>query len=389
VRLYLIWSIEHGMWWRPGRCGYTLSLAEAGRYSFVEATEILARANFVRVNECTIPAECVRLFAPLTTGEREQLHELLEEAVAVIDPEQHAALVEGIDAVLTRCDEAGVCVPFDVKPSAIGGSLSGIPEQPACEHGTALDVHCCNCHSGFLFDVDACVCSWEEKGRDGMFQLSDFNLTVHDKPRGDTIFVLPLVHAVRSAHGLITTEARREQPVMGVVLAVGPGSVSVETGRPIPVLSQPGEFVKIPHFAGLDDEAEHETGAVPTVLLRDHEVLAYRDVGTFELEVHEGDPRKAHLKGYTCEHCPVTPVDLTRLQALGYGEPGDVIDAEVKELEEQPPAPAAGPSALIEQERERLRQERAQREAGELPAAGRVVAEEHDGTIVPVDASER
>lgn len=27
-----------------------------------------------------------------------------------------------------------------------------------CEHGTACDVHCCNCHSGFLFDADACVC---------------------------------------------------------------------------------------------------------------------------------------------------------------------------------------------------------------------------------------
>ena len=27
-----------------------------------------------------------------------------------------------------------------------------------CEHGTAVDVHCCNCHSGFLFDADSCVC---------------------------------------------------------------------------------------------------------------------------------------------------------------------------------------------------------------------------------------
>jgi hypothetical protein len=24
--------------------------------------------------------------------------------------------------------------------------------EPKCEHGTALDVHCCNCHSGFIFD---------------------------------------------------------------------------------------------------------------------------------------------------------------------------------------------------------------------------------------------
>jgi NAD-dependent SIR2 family protein deacetylase len=27
-----------------------------------------------------------------------------------------------------------------------------------CEHGTAADVHCCNCHSGFLFDVESCRC---------------------------------------------------------------------------------------------------------------------------------------------------------------------------------------------------------------------------------------
>lgn len=23
-----------------------------------------------------------------------------------------------------------------------------------CEHGTAMDVHCCNCHSGFIFDLE-------------------------------------------------------------------------------------------------------------------------------------------------------------------------------------------------------------------------------------------
>ena len=30
--------------------------------------------------------------------------------------------------------------------------------DPTCEHGTALDVHCCGCHSGFLFDIAACHC---------------------------------------------------------------------------------------------------------------------------------------------------------------------------------------------------------------------------------------
>ncbi len=27
-----------------------------------------------------------------------------------------------------------------------------------CEHGTAIDVHCCGCHSGFIFDSSKCIC---------------------------------------------------------------------------------------------------------------------------------------------------------------------------------------------------------------------------------------
>lgn len=34
-----------------------------------------------------------------------------------------------------------------------------------CQHGTAIDVHCCNCHSGFLFDSQRCVCVFD--GGDG------------------------------------------------------------------------------------------------------------------------------------------------------------------------------------------------------------------------------
>lgn len=32
-----------------------------------------------------------------------------------------------------------------------------------CEHGTAVDVHCCNCHHGFLFDIDQCVCVFDDR----------------------------------------------------------------------------------------------------------------------------------------------------------------------------------------------------------------------------------
>jgi hypothetical protein len=45
---------------------------------------------------------------------------------------------------------------------AMSADEGSLPEDVVCEHGTAMDVHCCNCHSGFLFDVDSCVCSFSE-----------------------------------------------------------------------------------------------------------------------------------------------------------------------------------------------------------------------------------
>lgn len=56
---FLIWSIEHTAWWRPGRCGYTIHLAEAGRYSRAEAADIVKDANIASFNECAIPLELV------------------------------------------------------------------------------------------------------------------------------------------------------------------------------------------------------------------------------------------------------------------------------------------------------------------------------------------
>ena len=41
----LIWSEEHGAWWKPGRMGYTRSIRDAGRYSLAEAMEIVSSAN--------------------------------------------------------------------------------------------------------------------------------------------------------------------------------------------------------------------------------------------------------------------------------------------------------------------------------------------------------
>lgn len=42
---WLIWSIEKNRWWKPGRFGYTAERAEAGRYTFEEAIQIVNDAN--------------------------------------------------------------------------------------------------------------------------------------------------------------------------------------------------------------------------------------------------------------------------------------------------------------------------------------------------------
>lgn len=60
-RQYLIWSEEHGAWWRPGKLGYTSSIKMAGRYNFERAMEIEANANQMldieagQFNEVAIP----------------------------------------------------------------------------------------------------------------------------------------------------------------------------------------------------------------------------------------------------------------------------------------------------------------------------------------------
>ena len=65
---WLIWSLEHTAWWRPGRWGYTTVLAEAGRYTRAEAEEIVARANIVAIHECAIPIEAVAVSVRIEGG---------------------------------------------------------------------------------------------------------------------------------------------------------------------------------------------------------------------------------------------------------------------------------------------------------------------------------
>lgn len=43
--LFLVWSNQHAMWWRPNRAGYTQVIEEAGRYPRAEAERIIASAT--------------------------------------------------------------------------------------------------------------------------------------------------------------------------------------------------------------------------------------------------------------------------------------------------------------------------------------------------------
>lgn len=45
MKQFLIWSNEHGAWWRANSCGYTTAVAGAGVYTKEEAEKICKNAN--------------------------------------------------------------------------------------------------------------------------------------------------------------------------------------------------------------------------------------------------------------------------------------------------------------------------------------------------------
>lgn len=153
-------------------------------------------------------------------------------------------------------------------------------------------------------------------------------LKIEWTPRGDRVLVLPLMAANPSLDGLIVLpeSTNRERPMQGIVLAVGPGGVGPETGRPVTVTAQIGELVAFGRYAGLDFEVSGPQGQVKILIMRDTEILIARAPGTFELVVHEHNPAKMHEKGFVCDICVPPTVNLDKLRDAAYGE---LIDAEV------------------------------------------------------------
>jgi len=81
-RGYVIWSIEHGAWWKARHAGYTEDLTEAGRYTYDTATQIVADAN----RDCP-PGLCHECLIPLAT-----FGDLLERFIRLPDRYQRAVL---------------------------------------------------------------------------------------------------------------------------------------------------------------------------------------------------------------------------------------------------------------------------------------------------------
>lgn len=102
---FVIWSIEHQLWWRADWRGYTATLDAAGIYSAAETRRILERANTIDVNECAIPATRLPL-ARCVIGEYCARHQFVHGAEAgelrqrleALDDPRVRAILEDVDA---------------------------------------------------------------------------------------------------------------------------------------------------------------------------------------------------------------------------------------------------------------------------------------------------
>lgn len=61
----LIWSNEHGSWWKENEAGYTASIDEAGVYTLSQAKEICNAANRNMTGPCC-PHETICPIPPTT-----------------------------------------------------------------------------------------------------------------------------------------------------------------------------------------------------------------------------------------------------------------------------------------------------------------------------------
>ncbi len=57
------------------------------------------------------------------------------------------------DQICAAADNSTL-TPFPAVRADLLRACGVVEPDVVCEHGTAMDVHCCHCHSGFVFDAD-------------------------------------------------------------------------------------------------------------------------------------------------------------------------------------------------------------------------------------------
>lgn len=128
------------------------------------------------------------------------------------------------------------------------------------------------------------------------------------KPYGDMVLIRPLMPTSLTAGGLIEIpDDARGRPQKGVIVAVGPGLRSEMSGLHLPIQCAPGDLVLFGQYAGVIELLDGEA----LLIMRDHEVIAGKPAGTYELVEHRDE--KARLVHHeTSESCPLCPrVDLS------------------------------------------------------------------------------
>lgn len=130
--MVLIWSMEHGAWWRPDSCGYTANLLEAGLYARAKAQAIVDGSHgrnerIVEVPRVQWPAgslgaaldesheaglefmqDCVRDLVSASTGLRDAaIRYITKGRVGRGEEEALRAAIARVDTLCTESQEAG------------------------------------------------------------------------------------------------------------------------------------------------------------------------------------------------------------------------------------------------------------------------------------------
>lgn len=96
---------------------------------------------------------------------------------------------------------------------------------------------------------------------------------INIRPLEDRIVVQPFEAEERTAGGIVLPDSAREKPMMGRVVAIGPGKLLEKSGERGQMSCKVGDTVLYGKYSG----TEVELNGDDVVILRETDVLAIRD----------------------------------------------------------------------------------------------------------------